>query len=162
MIIVRLLSPGPWLVGTTKVYSGVGADIVMESIPPRTGVREWTNIPQCAGTTDTSTWDPIWKAESIVNASATTQQLTYPKTSVGAWLCDTSTTTMNNTSAQGYLFYKRVSTGLQRYTVNAIYSCQGAEGVGGGNTKADLSGFSGLTAIENDMKNTTTGCVKHQ
>ena len=29
---VRLLSPGPWLVGTTKVYPGVGADIVMESI----------------------------------------------------------------------------------------------------------------------------------
>jgi len=27
-------SPGPWLVGTTKVYSGVGADIVMESITP--------------------------------------------------------------------------------------------------------------------------------
>jgi hypothetical protein len=26
-----LLSPGPWLVGTTKVYSGVGADIAMES-----------------------------------------------------------------------------------------------------------------------------------
>ncbi len=32
MIIVRLLSPRPWLVGTTKVYAGVGADIVMESI----------------------------------------------------------------------------------------------------------------------------------
>ena len=33
MIIVRLLSPEPfgWF-GTTKVYSGVGADIVMESI----------------------------------------------------------------------------------------------------------------------------------
>jgi hypothetical protein len=29
---VRLLSPGPWLVCTTKAYSGVGADIVMESI----------------------------------------------------------------------------------------------------------------------------------
>jgi hypothetical protein len=26
--------PGLWLVGTTKVYSGVGADIVMESITP--------------------------------------------------------------------------------------------------------------------------------
>src|SRR6202790_4331492 len=38
MIIVRLLSPGPWLVGTTKVYSGVGADIVMESITLRTPV----------------------------------------------------------------------------------------------------------------------------
>jgi hypothetical protein len=36
MIIVRLLSPGPWLVGTTKVYSGVGADIVMESITLKT------------------------------------------------------------------------------------------------------------------------------
>jgi len=32
MIIVRLLSPGPWLVRSTKVYPGVGADIVMESI----------------------------------------------------------------------------------------------------------------------------------
>jgi hypothetical protein len=33
MIIVRLLSPEPfgWF-GTTKVYSGIGADIVMESI----------------------------------------------------------------------------------------------------------------------------------
>ena len=29
---VRLLSPEPWLVGTTKAYSGIGADIVMESI----------------------------------------------------------------------------------------------------------------------------------
>jgi len=29
---VRLLSPEPWLVGTTKAYSEVGADIVMESI----------------------------------------------------------------------------------------------------------------------------------
>ena len=36
MIIVRLLPPEPFLVGfsTTKVYSGVGADIVMESITP--------------------------------------------------------------------------------------------------------------------------------
>ena len=33
---VRLLSPGPWLVGTTKVYPGVGADIVMESITLKT------------------------------------------------------------------------------------------------------------------------------
>ena len=29
---IRLLSPEPWLVGTTKVYSGVGAGVVMESI----------------------------------------------------------------------------------------------------------------------------------
>src|SRR5438128_12533720 len=29
---VRFLSPEPWLVSATKVYSGVGADIVMESL----------------------------------------------------------------------------------------------------------------------------------
>jgi hypothetical protein len=34
---VRLLSPGPLLVGTTKVYSGIGVDIVMESISPTIG-----------------------------------------------------------------------------------------------------------------------------
>ena len=34
---IRLLSPGPWLVRTTKVYPGVGAEIVMESIDGMTG-----------------------------------------------------------------------------------------------------------------------------
>jgi hypothetical protein len=29
---VRLLSPEPWFVRTTKAYSDVGADIVMESL----------------------------------------------------------------------------------------------------------------------------------
>ena len=35
---VRLLSPEPWLVSATKVYSGMGADIVMESLHSLTGV----------------------------------------------------------------------------------------------------------------------------
>src|ERR1022692_3625855 len=42
---VRLLSPGPWLVGTSKVYPGAGADIVMESITlkmPGTGILSVT------------------------------------------------------------------------------------------------------------------------
>src|SRR2546425_4502936 len=34
---VRLLSPEPWLVSATKVYSGMGADIVMESLHSRSG-----------------------------------------------------------------------------------------------------------------------------
>ena len=37
---VRLLSPEPWLVGTTKVYSGLGADIVMESLHSLTGLLD--------------------------------------------------------------------------------------------------------------------------
>src|SRR6266576_371922 len=40
---VRLLSPGPWLV-TTKVYPGVGADIVMESITPTTRIMAASDI----------------------------------------------------------------------------------------------------------------------
>jgi hypothetical protein len=39
--------PGLWLVGTTKVYSGIGADIVMESItlidPDRAFPDEFTH-----------------------------------------------------------------------------------------------------------------------
>src|SRR5947199_7074943 len=34
---VRLLSPEPWLVSATKVYSGMGADIVMESLHSEPG-----------------------------------------------------------------------------------------------------------------------------
>src|SRR6266566_3898809 len=34
---VRLLSPEPWLASATKVYSGMGADIVMESLHSRPG-----------------------------------------------------------------------------------------------------------------------------
>src|SRR6266849_6015063 len=44
---VRLLSPGPWLVGTTKVYPGVGADIVMESITPTTLPSRLRGVNEC-------------------------------------------------------------------------------------------------------------------
>src|ERR1700694_5298863 len=49
MIIVRLLSPEPaWLVGwlvlaPPKVCAGIGADIVMESISPLRGSRDFVN-----------------------------------------------------------------------------------------------------------------------
>ena len=43
MIIVRLLSPEPWLVSTTEAYSGVGADIVMESISLKNALRRDVN-----------------------------------------------------------------------------------------------------------------------
>src|SRR5437899_6324667 len=40
---VRLLSPEPWLASATKVYSGVGADIVMESLHSLTAIYEMTS-----------------------------------------------------------------------------------------------------------------------
>jgi hypothetical protein len=56
MIIVRLLSPGLWLVGTTKVYPAFGADIVMESITLIENFRQgrnlaqWSSVPEHCGT----------------------------------------------------------------------------------------------------------------
>src|SRR2546421_6999001 len=40
---VRLLSPEPWLVSATKVYSGVGADIVMESLHSLTVIYDMSS-----------------------------------------------------------------------------------------------------------------------
>src|SRR3989441_2787408 len=54
---VRLLSPEPWLVSATKVYSGVGADIVMESLHSQPGSernRLLTTVHCWNGTGDTS------------------------------------------------------------------------------------------------------------
>src|SRR5450432_3362112 len=48
--------PGPWLVGTTKVCSGVGADIVMESMSP--AIRPGGDIA------DFANYDLIVKKES--------------------------------------------------------------------------------------------------
>src|SRR5436309_15797646 len=41
---VRLRSPEPWLASATKVYSGVGADIVMESLHSQPG-SECNGLP---------------------------------------------------------------------------------------------------------------------
>jgi hypothetical protein len=80
MIIVRLLSPGPWLVGTTKVYSGVGADIVMESIALIDLVLK---VADCAGSRrycltawktsrPPTLWDEVGSCPTISDAFGTT------------------------------------------------------------------------------------------
>ena len=76
MIIVRLLSPGPWLVGTTKVYSGVGADIVMESLTLK--------IPQFGYRSVFGTWslaNPVRKVEFELGCRNRTANL--PQASAG-------------------------------------------------------------------------------
>src|SRR5947208_6869209 len=45
---VRLLSPEPWLVSATKVYSGMGADIVMESFHSLTRIFGEQTAQACA------------------------------------------------------------------------------------------------------------------
>jgi hypothetical protein len=85
--------------------------------PAYNGVRQWTNVTACAAPGgNTSPWNSAWDSMSIVSPSVTAQQLTYPKTSVGAWLCDTTTgATMNNTTPEGYFFYEQVDTALQSF-----------------------------------------------
>jgi len=45
---VRLLSPEPWLASATKVYSGVGADIVMESLRSLTPAVGVLSVNACS------------------------------------------------------------------------------------------------------------------
>jgi hypothetical protein len=106
---VTVCGPGMDWIDACTGWPGGGIPIPpVYADPARTGVREWTNIPQCGGTTtDTSTWNPIWRAESIVAPPVNLQQFTYPNTSMEAWLCASSKTPMNNTTPQGYYFYKR-------------------------------------------------------
>ena len=124
--------------------------------PAYNGVRQWTNVAACAETSgDTSPWNGVWDNMSIVSPTVTTQQKTYPKTSVGAWLCDTSTGAMNNTTPEGYLYYQAISPLSTAFTVNAIYNCDGPEGVANGydipNTQDPK--HEGITLIEKDMQN---------
>jgi hypothetical protein len=96
-------------------------------------VRQWTNISQCAASSgSTSLWNPVWDNMSIVNPSVTPQQLSYPKTSLNSWLCETSTRGMNNTTPEGYLYYQAITPLSGNFFVNAIYSCDGQEGVANG------------------------------
>jgi hypothetical protein len=51
---VRLLSPEPWLVGTTKVYSGLGADIVMHYTQ-----NPWRGHFECNGLATPVDWNYV-------------------------------------------------------------------------------------------------------
>jgi hypothetical protein len=98
--------------------------------------QRWSNIYSCATNTgNTAPWNSVWNNMSILSASITAQQLSYPSTSMNAWLCGSvynNSEPMNNSSAQGWFFYSdsRVSfrTGWQ---VNAVTNCDGPEAVMG-------------------------------
>jgi hypothetical protein len=85
-----------------------------------------------------------------------------------AWLCASVYSgdsdhddTMNNSSMQGELFYQMITSSSQIgkfYQINAVQTCDTAEGVAGAHAVAP-GGVSGYTAIKLDMLDGTNGCV---
>jgi hypothetical protein len=83
-----------------------------------------------------------WTEQSIVQTGAT---FSYPKTAMSAWLCASVYNgqkcaagtnpqyCMNNSSAQGQLFYQNITNPSQPYAVYAVQNCDGPEGVNGQN-----------------------------
>lgn len=120
-----------------------------------TYVRSWSNIGACANTnnTNTSQWNPTWNNMSILSSAITPQQLSYPSTSMNAWLCSgvyDGLEPMNNSSSQGWLFYQQASF-ASGWRVNAMTSCDGNEGVLGTDAVGP-DGNSGLQDITTDME----------
>lgn len=120
-----------------------------------------------------STADANWLAMSIASGGSNpTPVFNYPNTVTTGWLCATTTgASMNNSSAQGWIFDSLV-TAKSPYYFYAVQNCDGSEGVDGPDAyvPAILVGQQqtpepGFTAIMNDMTNsqqTQTGvCQKY-
>ena len=126
-------------------------------------VQGWTGDSSCANTTGAPTTSAsfnTWEAESILfGASGTQPNLSYPNTSVVAWLCSSSSTgVMNESGPQGWEFYQKVgasSTHPLNFLVNAVANCEGPEGITTGASATIPGGVYGgsdpVTAITDDM-----------
>jgi hypothetical protein len=126
--------------------------------------RKWSNISGCANTSggNIGLWIPVWNNMSILSSSITSQQLSYPSTSMKAWLCGSvynNGEPMNNSSSQGWFFYQQATWDLTTSVVNAVTRCHGPEGVYGQYAKA-YDGVAGNVGalITTDMVN---NCTSH-
>jgi hypothetical protein len=130
------------------------------------GVQAWTDDTSCNnGSTTSSSSNNQWLHESLVDDGTNSPVYSYPHTMVSAWLCrGLSSGLPNNSSSQGYLWYKQVG-GAQPLQTNvwAVDSCPGAEGVAGG--IVSTSGDPANTTILQDMAGvypTQAGKCVHQ
>jgi hypothetical protein len=122
------------------------------------GPRQWSNIGACANgiNENTSAWNSDWNAMSILSSSITSQQLSYPSTSMSSWLCGSvyqNQAPMNNSSSQGWFFYQQASFMTNNWFVNAVTNCDGPEGA----TGPDATGPDGVAGnvqnlITSDME----------
>ena len=117
-------------------------------------VGGWTGLP-CQKNRTNSHTNAIWKAMSIVDGT-TGPNFQYPKTAMAAWLCSNA---LNNSAAQGDLFYRNLTSQTQvaTFSETRIDGCNGAEGVEAGTTPSKQNG---LVAITADMTDPVAGCLK--
>ncbi len=130
-------------------------------------VRAWSNISACANSsmTNTGQWNSVWNNMSILTSSVTSQQLSFPSTSMHAWLCANvyqGYGPMNNSTSQGWLFYSdsRVNF-MSGSIVNPVTNCDGSEAVMGQDaTAVDSQGVvtPAFTLITKDM---VAKCIHH-
>ena len=101
-------------------------------------INTWSGAtgPSCANNSlnGTTTYNQSWLNMSILAPPINGQQASfnYPNTALSAWLCQTTApgTPMNNTGAQGELFWDQftnLSQAGNSLTVNAVSSCPSAE-----------------------------------
>ena len=89
--------PGLWLVGTTKVYSGIGADIVMESITRITQLHSLPSSDLIVANDGVCQETSIWRALDSRLRSKTVQfrqvrrelPHNFPATDVQSCACHT-------------------------------------------------------------------------
>ncbi len=113
-------------------------------------VADWSGISGCNGGRKTSDFaNDGWKAMSIVDGTDD-PSFNYPTTGVAGWLCSNDNSVQNNSAAEGEFFYQQFTTSNQTaaYSVTRINSCQGVEGVSGGELPDGQNGFD---AISNNM-----------
>jgi len=117
-------------------------------------VGGWTGLA-CQENKTSSKTNAIWKAMSIVDGT-TGPNFQYPKTAMAAWLCSNA---LNNSAAQGDLFYRNLTSQTQvaTFSETRIDGCNGAEGVEAGTTPSKQNGF---VAISADMTDPVAGCLK--
>ncbi len=96
-----------------------------------------------------------WKAMSIVDGS-NEASFAYPQTALSGWLCSNG---LNNSAAQGQLYYRQFSNRSQvaTYSLTRIDGCAGSEGLEAGSTPQGKNGFAAITA---DMTDPVAGCIK--
>jgi hypothetical protein len=85
--------------------------------------------PTGMGTPTTSTSNMNWADMSITSPGAV---VSYPTTTINAFLCSNTNAAQNNSAAQGQIFFNSITS---NYAIYRVDGCDGYEGVWGPNTQ---------------------------
>jgi len=136
---------------------------------PMNSMKTWTGDGTCvSGDPNTgvtsATSNQKWLAMSIVDGTSN-PSFSYPHTVVTGFVCATTSSSMNNSSPEGWLFFD-APISAQQVALYAVQNCPNAEAVDG--TGATVPAIidlitgqpeDGLTAIRNDMTTGLGSCL---